>query len=336
MKILDSIQNAINKITNDLRAVSDDSKNKYDEILNNYNNLMNNEYSLQEKKDIYGKMLELLSSIDNQDFEIMLKKNSTKDGYGYSTPFGWCVDLSKYTTESLLNQYMRLNEKNDIYIENLNVFNNLIKNTKQHNIVINNNNITKRKLQDMEEIKLTNITKKFNKDSLIKYVVIDLETTGLKAQSDEIIELTAVKVVDGDPIEYFSTLIKPHKKITDEITSINNITNDMVENAPDITEVIKDFDEFVDGFNIVGHNIVFDLKFLFCNGFNFFNQKGIKIYDTLELSKKAFKDLDNYKLDNICENNLQILRTDAHRSLSDSFATYYLFEACIEIITNND
>lgn len=328
MKLFDSIKNAF--------TIPEESQAIYNEILNIYNELKKEEYTITAKNTLYNKMIELLQTMNKNDFQKIVKKQSSINSYGANTPFGWYSSINYINVDFLINTCREKIKKNDTYIENLNVFNNLLNKIEKHEIIKNNKEIEKQKLANLDDIKISNITKSFNKSQMIKYVIIDVETTGLKAQTDEIIELTAIKVVDGDPVESFSTLIKPKKDIPKDATEVNHITNEMVADAPNIESVIEDFDNFVSGCNIVGHNIIFDLKFLYCNGSKILNQKGIKIYDTVELSKKVFKDRDNYKLDNICKENLQIIREDAHRSLSDSLATYYLFEACVELITSNE
>ena len=78
------------------------------------------------------------------------------------------------------------------------------------------------------------------------YIVFDFETTGLNCSNgDEIIEIGAVKVHNGKIMETFATLVKPSISIPAEATKINNITNDMVKDAPTINLVLPDFLNFV-------------------------------------------------------------------------------------------
>lgn len=73
------------------------------------------------------------------------------------------------------------------------------------------------------------------------FVIFDLETTDLKTEIAEIIELAALKVVDGVPTETFQTLVKPLATISEEITNITHISNAMVLDAPSIENVMPDF-----------------------------------------------------------------------------------------------
>ena len=81
--------------------------------------------------------------------------------------------------------------------------------------------------------------------SLIKipsrFVVFDIETTGLNPATDEIIEISAIKVRDNVIEDTFSYLIKPNNEIPYFITELTKITNEMVENAPSIEEVLPKF-----------------------------------------------------------------------------------------------
>lgn len=158
-----------------------------------------------------------------------------------------------------------------------------------------------------------------------KFVVFDLETTGLFFTQHEIIEIGAVKIVDGKITETFSTLIKPENKISDEITSITGITNDMVKDAPLFQNVLTDFYKFCEDCILVGYNILeFDIKFL-----NFHaNKYGVdfnhQIEDALILARKYCLGMKRYKLKDVC-NNLNIVLENAHRALFDTIATAEVF-----------
>jgi len=119
-------------------------------------------------------------------------------------------------------------------------------------------------------------------------VVFDLETTGLRPDGDKIIEIGAVKIKNGSICEYFETLVNPECHIPEDATRVNNITDDMVADAPKIIHVMGDFYKFCHGCVVVSHNITFDYGFLQYAaksiGFDFDNE----LWDTLEMSKKFF------------------------------------------------
>ena len=96
-----------------------------------------------------------------------------------------------------------------------------------------------------------------------KYIAFDIETTGLDSMYDEIIEIGAIKIEDGKEIETFSTLIKPEYEIDEFITELTGITNEMVMDAPKINEVLPKFMDFIKDSVILGHNVNFDINFIY-------------------------------------------------------------------------
>lgn len=159
------------------------------------------------------------------------------------------------------------------------------------------------------------------------FVVFDFETTGFSAKWHEITEIGAVKVVKGKIVDRFSTLVKPRRKISEEITEITGITNEMVADAPNINSVIAEFKEFIDGYDLVGHNLSFDMKFLDINLARIGKSISCKKYDTLKLAKKYFKGMKSYKLVDL-SSMLNIEHTNAHRALSDAETTAELYMKC--------
>lgn len=161
------------------------------------------------------------------------------------------------------------------------------------------------------------------------FVVFDFETTGFSAKWHEITEIGAVKVVKGKIVDRFSTLVKPRRKISEEITEITGITNEMVADAPNINSVIAEFKEFIDGYDLVGHNLSFDIKFLDINLARIGKSISCKKYDTLKLAQKYFKGMRSYKLVDL-SSMLKIEHTNAHRALSDAETTAELYMRCFK------
>lgn len=163
------------------------------------------------------------------------------------------------------------------------------------------------------------------KSGISNYIIIDTETTGINPYKDEIIEFGAIKVIDNKIVETFCQLVKPRKPISQQITNINNITNEMVFNAPSINRVLPQFLNFCQDFILIGHNVDFDTQMISiaCQRFNLPFQN--KVIDTCFLSKQIFPKLTNHKLETLT-NHLHILNRQAHRALSDCFATNELFQ----------
>ena len=80
---------------------------------------------------------------------------------------------------------------------------------------------------------------------LSSFISFDFENTGLSRYTDRIIEVAAILFQDGKPADSFVTLINPKIQISDKITNITGITNDMVTDAPTEQEIVKDFHKFM-------------------------------------------------------------------------------------------
>lgn len=192
------------------------------------------------------------------------------------------------------------------------------------NVTLSTKRTSKKLVREMPEIKYSSIRSTTPIHKVNTFIVIDIETTGLSSTIDKILEISAIKFVNGEPIECLSTLINPKKDIPTEITNINNITNEMVQNSPEIGYIISNFTEFIKGYNIVGYNLPFDLKFLHVNGMDFFSEKR-QFFDALPLCRKYFKNMvSNYKLDTIC-NYTELYRQNSHIASDDALATGIIF-----------
>ncbi len=158
------------------------------------------------------------------------------------------------------------------------------------------------------------------------YVVIDIETTGLDVRCDEIIEVAAAKVEGGIIIDKFTTLIKPENRINAFITELTGITNEMVENAPPAETALQSFVDFVGDGLLIGHNVKFDINFLYDNcqdkiGYNLSNN----FLDTLRLSRMLFAQEKQHKLTDLI-NRFGIGRVVEHRALGDVLQTQKCYE----------
>ena len=94
------------------------------------------------------------------------------------------------------------------------------------------------------------------------YIVFDIETTGFSSIRDRIIEIGAVKVVNGEIVDRFSTFVNPERPIPFEITNLTSITDQMVMEYPTIETILPQFLEFVGGGVLVAHNAGFDVGFI--------------------------------------------------------------------------
>ena len=162
-------------------------------------------------------------------------------------------------------------------------------------------------------------------------MVFDAETTGLSAARDRMIEIGAIKVIDGVVEEQFERLIKQDTGIPMTITEITGITEQMTNQSGVCErEAVKDVLKFIGDMDLVMHNAVFDFNFLrqACRR-NEANIPTNKIIDTLSIAKRTIDDIDDYKLGTIAE-YYGIESKNAHRALSDCHTTKLIYEKLIE------
>lgn len=159
------------------------------------------------------------------------------------------------------------------------------------------------------------------------YVVFDLETTGVNVIKDDIIEISAVKVLGGKVADTFSTLVNPGRPIPYYATQVNGITDEMVEDAPDIREALADFLAFAGDAVLVGHNIQsFDLNFVSNAAEGLFGKTVENDYiDTLYMARSCLPELSHHKLVDVAS-YFHISAEGAHRALNDCIMNQKCYE----------
>lgn len=172
-------------------------------------------------------------------------------------------------------------------------------------------------------------------DSIHKtvFVIFDLETTGLHANNDNIIEIGAVKTNSNEIIDTYQSFIKIDKSIPAAASAVNGITDDMLQDAPSAKEVLQQFLLFLDNSVLVAHNITFDYGFLSAELIrnNFASIENPLLVDTLGLARKSLPNLSKFSLEAIT-NHLGINVESRHRALDDALACReVLFHCCHNI-----
>lgn len=151
-------------------------------------------------------------------------------------------------------------------------------------------------------------------------IALDLETTGLDPRKDAIIEIGAVRFSGQRDEAEFHSLINPGRPIPQEITHLTGINNEMVRNAPPLMAVLQQFVDFVGESPVVGHNVQFDLGFLFqANILQY-----VQAIDTFEMASVLMPLASRYNLGGLCQ-QLGIPLFNAHRALDDAKMTKNLF-----------
>lgn len=161
------------------------------------------------------------------------------------------------------------------------------------------------------------------------YVAIDLETTGLDPKQDKIIEIGAIRVEDGRIVEEFSTFVNPRRKLTSNIIALTGITDDMLCSAKGIGEVIGEALAFCGELPLLGHNILFDYRFLKQAAVNQgleFERSGI---DTLSLCRKFMPSEEKKNLAAAAK-YFGIGEQTSHRALADAVTAHLLYQAVRE------
>lgn len=156
------------------------------------------------------------------------------------------------------------------------------------------------------------------------FICFDLETTGLRPDSEEITEIAASVIRDGQIIDEFQTYVNPHKHIPEEITKLTGITDQMVADAPDLSQAIPMFIEFVAGRPLVAHNAGFDMSFLHAACKRLHITTEFTSIDTLEMSRILFPDLSKHKL-NVLAKHLHVGPFEHHRASEDAAVLARIF-----------
>lgn len=169
------------------------------------------------------------------------------------------------------------------------------------------------------------------------YVVLDLETTGLSPGIDEIIEVSALKCVDNAVVDSFSTLVCPSdiEYVSDFITKLTGITQDMLLGKPCISEVIPDLLNFIGENIVVAHNAHFDINFLYdaCE-----YEKDIifsnDFIDTLRIARRALPELEKHSLSAVAK-HFEINTEGTHRALKDCEIVQDVYQKLKAIVKMN-
>lgn len=161
------------------------------------------------------------------------------------------------------------------------------------------------------------------------FVAFDLETTGLSPQLDRIVEIGAVKYVDGKETAKYGVLVNPEMAMPPGAVAVNGITDDMLVGKPTIREELPKFLEFAKGGVLVAHNATFDLGFIrSAMARQGLGQLANDFVDTRVMAQKAFPGRPNYKLQSLAV-DLGVKALDAHRAEDDARVCLEVFQACL-------
>jgi DNA polymerase-3 subunit alpha (Gram-positive type) len=172
-------------------------------------------------------------------------------------------------------------------------------------------------------------------DSL-DYVILDIETTGLEPTQDEITEIGALKAKGKELQNIYSTLIRPLKPISPEITRLTGIDNDMVKDSPYAQEILPRFCEYIDTSILVAHNAEFDLGFI-KHYLQKYNKLEINntIVCTVKIGRFLLPNLPNHKLHTIAL-HFGFKVENRHRAIGDAELTFQVWTKFIDLLKEKD
>jgi|GEM_PF-1529208 len=189
-----------------------------------------------------------------------------------------------------------------------------------------------------EKVEPVNIYKNWSGKQLFSfpdsYIVTDIETSGLIAGKNSIIEIAALKIKNGIIINKYSSFIHRDKPLSKEIINMTGITSEMLRaETKDLSTVITEYKNFIEGLPLVGHNIItFDIRFINFAFLEIFHTPITNdCIDTLSLSRQYVDNTDNHKLQTLAK-HFDISVTTAHRAIDDCLTTYGLSQKIHEII----
>ena len=157
------------------------------------------------------------------------------------------------------------------------------------------------------------------------YVLVDIETTGLSPRTDEIIEIGAIKVVENKIVDTYDTLLRIDGYLNPFITRLTGITNEMLEEGKKQEEALKEFIEFAGNETIMGHNVNFDINFIYdkCESYLDYYLSN-DFVDTMRIAKHVLPNVRNYKLGTLAD-YFDVDYRNAHRGLKDVEITYEVY-----------
>ena len=171
-----------------------------------------------------------------------------------------------------------------------------------------------------------------------EFVIFDVETTGLSPMDgDRIIEIAAVKVKEGQVVDKFYSLVNPQRSMPAQATLVNNITDDMLTDAPVAADILPGMIHFIGGACVAGHNVRFDLNFL-CYELALIGRRlndQTPAVDTLKMSRDLLPYLSNHKLAYLAR-SLGVVVDQTHRAMADVHLTVEVFLRLMEMAQDKD
>ena len=173
---------------------------------------------------------------------------------------------------------------------------------------------------------------------LAEFVIFDVETTGLSpVDGDRIVEIAAVKIKGAVVVDKFYSLVNPQRSMPSHATLVNNITGEMLVDAPVAADVLPQMINFIGGACVAGHNVRFDLNFL-CYELAMIGRRlndQTPAVDTLKMARDLLPYLSNHKLAYLAR-SLGVVVDQTHRAMADVEITVAVFLRLMEMAGDKD
>lgn len=168
----------------------------------------------------------------------------------------------------------------------------------------------------------------------IEFTIFDTETTGLEPEfGDRIIEIAGIRFKGKEKLAFYHSLVNPQMAVKESALKINNITDEMLKDAPEMKEVLPKFLDFIKGSYLCAYNAGFDMSFLKKESelINLAYPKDLIVIDLLKMSKRLLPGLSNYALISVAK-ALDIKIDVLHRAFFDAQISFEIFQRLKEII----
>lgn len=157
------------------------------------------------------------------------------------------------------------------------------------------------------------------------YVIIDIETTGFDTTFDSIIELSAVKYVNSTETESYSQLVNPESSIDPFIENLTGLSFSLLSKKPYLQDVLQQFLDFIGDSVLSGHNVNFDINFLYDASMRIYNKPLCNDFvDTMRIARRLYPDMRHHRLDDLME-LYQLDEREEHRAFNDCQLTNLVF-----------
>src|SRR3989441_2659067 len=163
-------------------------------------------------------------------------------------------------------------------------------------------------------------------------VALDLETTGLHAEQDSILEVAAIKFQGDTVLDTLETLVAPGRSIPYRVQRLTGITPQQLIGVPHFESIARNLQLFIGDYPIVGHSIPFDVAFLRRRGLVRTNP----LIDTFELATVLLPSLPSYNLGQVAEALGVIVAPGRHRAMVDTILAMHVFLALYQRLQTVD